>query len=91
MNTKESKTERIDIRTTIAAKQLLQQAAATFDKSVSEFLLEHGLQAAQSTLADRRLFMLDDDRWLAFQDALDRPTQEQPQLAQLLAEKGFFD
>jgi len=91
MNAKESKTERIDIRTTIAAKQLLQQAAATSDKSVSEFLLDNGLQAAQATLADRRLFVLDDDRYQAFQAALDRPTQTKPQLEQLLAAKGFFD
>ena len=41
MNTK---TERIDVRTTAAAKQLLQQAAATSHKSVSEFLLENGLR-----------------------------------------------
>ena len=91
MNAKETKTERIDVRTTVAAKQLLQQAAATSHKSVSEFLLENGLQAAQATLADRRLFILDDDRWQAFQDALDRPVQEKPQLKKLLTEPGIFD
>lgn len=91
MSAKESKTERIDVRTTVAAKQLLQQAAATSHKSVSEFLLENGLQAAQATLADRRLFILDDDRWQAFQDALDRPVQEKPQLKKLLTEPGIFD
>ncbi len=91
MNAKEPKTERIDVRTTTAAKQLLQQAAATSHKSVSEFLLENGLEAAQATLADRRLFVLDDDRWQAFQTALDRPVQAKPQLKKLLVERGFFD
>jgi uncharacterized protein (DUF1778 family) len=91
MNAKETKTERIDVRTTVAAKQLLQQAAATSHKSVSEFLLENGLEAAQATLADRRLFLLDDDRWQAFQTALDRPVREKPQLKQLIEERGFFD
>ena len=91
MNAKEAKTERIDVRTTAAVKQLLQQAATTAHKSVSEFLLENGLEAAQATLADRRLFVLDDERWQAFQDALDRPVQEKPQLKQLLIDRGFFD
>jgi uncharacterized protein (DUF1778 family) len=91
MNAKETKTERIDVRTTVAAKQLLQQAAATSHKSVSEFLLENGLEAAQATLADRRLFLLDDDRWQAFKTALDRPVREKPQLKQLIDERGFFD
>lgn len=91
MSAKESKTERIDVRTTVAAKQLLQQAAATSHKSVSEFLLENGLQAAAATLADRRLFVLDDDRWQAFQAALDRPVVEKPQLKKLLTEAGVFD
>jgi uncharacterized protein (DUF1778 family) len=91
MNAKETKTERIDVRTTVAAKQLLQQAAAISHKSVSEFLLENGLQAAQATLADRRLFLLDDDRWEEFQATLDRPVQSKPQLKKLLTEPGIFD
>lgn len=91
MNAKQTKTERIDVRATVAAKQLLQQAAATSHKSVSEFLLENGLQAAQATLADRRLFMLDDDRWEEFQAILDRPVQSKPQLKKLLNEPGIFD
>jgi uncharacterized protein (DUF1778 family) len=91
MSGKIAKTERIDVRTTAAAKQLLQQAAATSHKSVSEFLLENGLEAAKATLADRRLFILDDELWQAFQTELDRPVQEKPQLKQLLTERGFFD
>lgn len=91
MNAKETKTERIDVRTTVAVKQLLQQAAATSHKSVSEFLLENGLQAAQATLADRRLFVLDDDQWEEFQTTLDRPVQDKPQLKKLLNEPGIFD
>jgi uncharacterized protein (DUF1778 family) len=91
VNAKEPKTERIDIRITATAKQLLQQAAATSDRSVSEFLLENGLQAARDTLADRRLFMLDDEQWQAFQAALDRPVRVKPQLEKLLTDPGFFD
>jgi uncharacterized protein (DUF1778 family) len=87
----ESRTERIDIRTSHKVKKLLQQAAAASNKNVSEFLLEHGLIAAQETLTDRRLFVLDDDHWQAFQAALDSPPQEKPRLSRLLTELSVFE
>jgi len=87
----ESKTERIDIRTSSKVKKLLQQAASASQKNVSEFLLEHGLIAAQETLTDRRLFVLNDEQWQAFQAALDSPPQEKPRLARLLTEPSVFE
>lgn len=85
------RTERIDIRTSSNDKTLLQQAAAASHKNVSEFLLEHGLIAAQETLTDRRLFVLNDEQWQAFQAALDSPPQERPRLARLLTEPSVFE
>ncbi|MFH1028576.1 MAG: DUF1778 domain-containing protein, partial [Pseudomonadota bacterium] len=38
-----SKTERIDVRANVTVKQLLQDAARTCHKSVSEFLLDAGI------------------------------------------------
>ena len=46
---------------------------------------------AEDTLADRRLFRLDDERWQAFQDVLDRPVADKPRLARLLAEKSALE
>jgi len=85
------KTERIDIRTTTAAKDILQRAAAVAQKNVSEFLLDAGLVAASNTLADRRVFALDDAQWRAFQEALDRPVQHKPRLAKLLSERSVLE
>ena len=86
-----AKTERIDVRANLPIKQLLQEAARTCHKSVSEFLLDAGITAANQTLADRRRFELDDAQWQAFQQALDRPVQPNPQLKQLLTEPGLLD
>lgn len=85
------KTERIDIRTTTAAKDILQRAAAVAQKNVSEFLLDAGMVAAADTLADRRVFKLDDAQWRAFQEALDRPVQYKPRLAKLLSERSVLE
>lgn len=86
-----SKTERIDVRASSAVKQLLQEAARSCHKNVSEFLLEAGVIAADQALADRRRFGLDDERWQAFQQALDRPVQAKPRLKKLLGEPGVLD
>ena len=85
------KTERIDVRANLPVKQLLQNAARTCHKSVSEFLLDAGIIAANQTLADRNRFELDDVQWQAFQQALDRPVTMQPRLKSLLIEPGVLD
>ena len=47
--------------------------------------------AVHAGLADRQLFQLDDERWQAFQDVLDRPVADKPRLARLLAEKSALE
>jgi uncharacterized protein (DUF1778 family) len=86
-----SKTERIDVRANPSVKLLLQEAARACHKNVSEFLLDAGVTAANQALAERRHFVLNDDRWQAFQQALDRPVQAKPRLKKLLSEPGVLD
>ena len=86
----QSKTERIDVRTSSSVKQLLQEAARTCHKNVSEFLLDAGVTAANQALADRRHFVLNEEQWAAFHKALDRPVQAKPRLKKLLSERGVL-
>lgn len=87
-----SKTERIDVRANISVKQLLQDAARSCHKSVSEFLLEAGITAANQTLADRRRFELDEIQWQLFQQTLDRPVSTpHARMKALLTEPGVLD
>ena len=87
----ESKSERIEVRTTPNMKALLQRAAVSSHKNVTEFLLEAGINAAEDALADRRMFRLDDRRWRTFQDILDRPVADKPRLTRLLVEKSVLE
>ncbi len=87
----ESKSERIDIRTTANVKRVLQEAAAAKSKTVTEFVLDVALTEAAEVLADRRLFQLDDEEWAAFQAALDAPTKPRPRLEALLNEPSVFE
>lgn len=87
----QTRSERIDVRTSVSVKNLLQQAAQASNKTVSEFVLESALTAASETLADRRMFQLDDERWQDFLAALDQPPQSRPRLEQLLREPSVFE
>ena len=87
----QSKSTRIDVRASVAVKQLLQEAARTCHKNVSEFLLEAGIAAANHALANRRHFGLDNAQWEMFQQALDRPVQSKPRLKKLLTQLGVLD
>ncbi len=91
MPTRTTRSEKLDLRLTRAAKITLQAAAAVGHRSVSEFVLESALARADETLADRRTFSLDPIQWKAFLAALDAPPRPSPRLRRLLKEPGFFD
>ena len=85
------KDERIDLRLSRSAKVMLQRAAAVRHKTVTEFVLDSGLTSAAETLADRQMFLLDDDQWQAFVSALDGPEKSKPGWAKILGDKSVFE
>jgi uncharacterized protein (DUF1778 family) len=87
----EPRSERVDLRMTPTVKLTLQQAAAAAHKSVTEFLLDSGLNAAFDALADRRVFLLDEARWTAFQAALAEPPKDNPGLRDLLSRRPAWE
>jgi uncharacterized protein (DUF1778 family) len=91
MTTATTRTEKLDLRLTPAAKRALQSAAAATARSVSEFVVESALARAEETLPDRRRFGLNAEQWAAFHAALDAPPRPLPRLAKLLREPSVFD
>lgn len=87
----ERRTEKLDVRVSAAAKAKLQAAASAVHRSMSDFVMESALSRAEETLAERRVFGLDAEKWAEFQAALDAPAQPLPRLQALLDEPGFFD
>lgn len=45
----------------------------------------------QEKSPDRRVFVLNEKQWEAFQAVLDRPVKDKPRLKKLLTEPGVFD
>jgi uncharacterized protein (DUF1778 family) len=89
--TPESRSERVDLRMTPSAKQTLQHAAAVANKTLTEFLLDRGREAAYEALADRRVFMLDKRQWDEFTAMFDAPPADNPRLRALLARKPAWE
>jgi len=87
----ERRTEKLDVRVSPAAKAKLQAAASAVHRSMSDFVMESALSRAEETLAERRVFGLDAEKWAAFQAALDAPARPLPRLQALLDEPGYFD
>jgi uncharacterized protein (DUF1778 family) len=85
------RTEKLDVRISRTAKAKLQAAAAASHRSMSDFVMESALSKAEEMLADRRIFSLNAENWVAFQAALDAPARPLPRLRKLLSEPGFFE
>ena len=68
---KSGKAERIELRVTPHAKALLTAAANARHTTMSEFLLTHGLAAAEEIVATPRVFYASEDGWARVQAMLD--------------------
>ncbi|NLU80948.1 DUF1778 domain-containing protein [Micromonospora sp. HNM0581] len=87
----EAKAERLHLRVDAAQKALLEAASQAAGASVSTFVLKAATEAAADVLADRRVFLLDEDAWRVFDAALERPEQEVAGLRELLSGPTVLD
>lgn len=53
-------------------------------ESLNEYVVRHAVEAAHADLADRRVFVVDQARWEALEEVLDRPAVRKADLVQLL-------
>jgi uncharacterized protein (DUF1778 family) len=91
MTTRITRTEKLDLRLTPGAKQLLYDAATAINRPVSDFVLESALFRAEETLADRRHFGLNTEQWNAFIKALDAPPRRLTRIERLFSEPSIFE
>ena len=75
---KETKAERIELRVTPNAKALLTAAAEARHTTVSEFLLRHGVEAAEDVLATPRIFYASEEAWEQIQQMLADDVGKEP-------------
>ena len=85
------KASRFSIRASVTQKRVIAEAARIRDTTISDFVLEQSLAAAQQVLADQVQFSLPKKQWKEFCDALDAPPKTIPALRRLLTKPGLFD
>lgn len=86
----ENKATPLNIRIRLDQRHLIEQAAETLDKTVSDFVRDAALREANHALLDKKTFHLDTAAWEKFNAALDFPPGENPGLQDLLSRKPVW-
>jgi uncharacterized protein (DUF1778 family) len=86
-----AKADRLHLRVDAEQKALLEAASKAIGASVSTFVLAAATEAAAGVLADRRVFILDQDAWRVFDEALARPAADVAGLRDLLTTPTVLD
>jgi uncharacterized protein (DUF1778 family) len=86
-----SKDTHINIRASLHEKEILSRAAKLRRTTVTGFVLEKAFQAAQEVLAEQTDFVLPDEQWRLFCEALDAPAKDLPSLRHLLNTQTVLD
>lgn len=85
------KSQRLSVRLSPRQRCVLETASAVEGTTLTDFVLANATRAAENLLANRRLFLLSDERWVAFESALDEPARELPRLRKLLDSPTVLD
>lgn len=86
-----TKDARIDLRVNVMQKTLLEEAAASQGKKLSDFVISASTEAAQVVLADQNRFALPEEEMKAFLARLEEEPRVLPKLKALFARKSVFE
>lgn len=85
------KTERLNLRLTPAQDTVLRAAAEARGETASEYVLRNAVEAAQTDLADRRVFVVDEPAWHELQAALSSPVSVPLPMLKLLENPSVLE
>ena len=90
-NSKSKRSQVVNMRVETSQLSLIDTAATLSGKNRTDFILDAARQAAEQALLERRLFILNDEQWEAFNKALDAPHKENESLRQALERKAPWE
>lgn len=91
VNTPTFKSTLLNIRISQEHLHLIEQAAESLDKTVSDFVCEVALHEALTALLDKSVFQLEAEVWDKFNVALDTSPAKNPRLEALLSRKPVWE
>lgn len=77
---------RFQLRATAQEETLIKVAADRQGIHVTDFIISAAREKAEMALSDQTRFVLNENQWKQFMDALDRPPKEKPRLKKLFTE-----
>lgn len=86
----ENKATPLNIRIRAEQRRLIEQAAESLEKTVSDFVRDAALREANHALLDKTVFQLDTQAWDKFNAALDCPPAKNERLQDLLSRKPVW-
>ena len=87
----ERRNNTINLRVGEAQKETIDRAAAIQGKSRTEFILDPAYQEATSFLLDRKFFLVDDEKFEAFERQLEATTPSHLKMKALLERSAPWD
>lgn len=91
ISTKPNRDTRFSIRATTKQKELIERAATRTNKTISQFVLENSIEAAEALELDNANFVLSKKDYKAFVAALDESPRSIPALRKLLTQSSVID
>jgi uncharacterized protein (DUF1778 family) len=86
-----TKKGRWSVRVTPAQDAVVRRVLAETGESLNDYIVRNTVHAAETDLADRRVFVADDASWAELQALLDAPPVFKPELAKLLTTPSVLD
>jgi uncharacterized protein (DUF1778 family) len=86
-----TKTERLNLRLTLAQDAVLRRAAEARGESTSDYVLRHAVAAAEMDIADRRVFVVDDAAWNELQALVSAPPELPLSMTKLLSNPSVLE
>jgi uncharacterized protein (DUF1778 family) len=81
----------INLRVPAKTRDLIDAAADSLGKTRTEFVVETARQHAIDVLLDQRLFLLNDEDFADFNQALDTPAEPNAELKALMGRKKLWE
>jgi uncharacterized protein (DUF1778 family) len=88
---KNTKDERIYIRVTPEQKTAISQAAASSNSSITAFIVQHAVDAAEEILRSQQHYVLNSAQWDLFVEALEQPAMVVPEILALMSEPSILE
>ncbi|MDH2903987.1 MAG: DUF1778 domain-containing protein [Actinomycetota bacterium] len=85
------KTERLSIRLTPEQDVVLRRAAEVRGESTNDYVLRNAVGAAQSDLADLRLFVATENEWREIESTLSQPVTFTAAMVKLLTSPSVLE